>query len=270
VGRAKSRCEAALSDDVPIRLQKYLAECGVASRRKCEELITAGRVRINGVAARLGESVNPDVDDVLLDGERVARDTRVYVLLNKPKGVITSAQDTHDRRTVIDLLEGVRARVFPVGRLDLDVAGTLLLTNDGELGHRLTHPRFGVDKVYMAWVEGSMSEQTARELSAGVQLEDGWTAPARVEVLQYAPRKSTLVRITIHEGRKRLVKRMCAAVGHPVRDLYRVSFGGITAEELQPGEWRYLNPEEIKKLRDLTDSDESGAGPPKARQKSSR
>jgi pseudouridine synthase len=176
----------------------------------------------------------------------------VYVLLNKPKGVITTMQDTHDRRTVVDLLDGVRARVFPVGRLDLDVAGTLLLTNDGELGHRLTHPSYGVDKVYMAWVAGRMTKQTADRLGAGIPLDDGPTAPAKVEVLQYTPRNTTLVRITIHEGRKRLVKRMCAAVGHPVRDLYRVSFGGISAEDLQPGEWRYLNRDEVDKLRALT------------------
>ncbi len=234
-----------------IRLQKFLAECGVASRRKCEELIRAGRVTINGATAHLGESINPDVDAVALDGDGIARDKRVYVLLNKPKGVITSVQDTHDRRTVLDLLDGVDSRVFPVGRLDLDVAGTLLLTNDGELGHRLTHPRFGVDKVYMAWVAGRMTSKTADRLGRGIELDDGQTAPAKIEVLQYTPRNTSLVRITIHEGRKRLIKRMCAAVGHPVRDLFRVSFGGISAEDLQPGEWRYLNREEVAKLREI-------------------
>jgi len=233
-------------------LQKYLADCGVASRRKCEDLIRAGRVTINNAPATLGESVNPDVDAVSLDGERVATDKRVYVLLNKPKGVITTAQDTHNRETVIDLLAGVGARVFPVGRLDFDVGGTLLLTHDGDLSHKLTHPSFGVDKVYMAWVAGQMTEKTADRLRTGVKLDDGMTSPAAVELLQYSPRNATLIRLTIHEGRKRMVKRMCAAVGHPVRDLNRVSFGGISAEHLRPGEWRYLSRDEVEALRRAT------------------
>lgn len=243
---------AFIGQDVPVRLQKYLADCGVASRRKCEELIRAGRVTINGVPASLGESIHPEVDVVSLDGKRVLPDRRVYVLLNKPKGVITSVQDTHDRRTVIDLLNGVSARVFPVGRLDLDVGGTLLLTNDGDLSYRLTHPKFGVSKTYMAWVAGRMTEKTAERLAKGVILDDGPTAPAQVEILKYSPQNATLIRLTIHEGRKRMVKRMCAAVGHRVRDLHRVSFGGVSAENLRPGEWRYLSREEVAALRDAT------------------
>ncbi len=234
-----------------IRLQKYLAECGAGSRRRCEEFISAGRVTVNGAPATLGQSVESDADRITLDGELVVRDSKVYVVLNKPKGVITTAQDTHDRRTVIDLLEGVSARVFPVGRLDFDVAGTLLLTNDGELSHRLTHPSFGVDKVYMAWVEGRVAPGAVQKLCAGVELEDGRTAPATAAVLKQV-RDATLVRIVVHEGRKRLIKRMCAAVGHPVRDLFRVAFGGVSAEELQPGEWRYLRVEEVARLRQLT------------------
>ncbi len=234
-----------------VRLQKYLAECGAGSRRRCEEFISAGRVTVNGGAATLGQSVDPEADRITLDGDAVLRDSKVYVLLNKPKGVITTAQDTHDRQTVLEIVEGVRARVFPVGRLDLDVAGTLLLTNDGELSHRLTHPSYGVDKVYLAWVEGRATPATAQKLSEGVDLEDGHTAPAKVSVLKHA-QNATLLRLVIHEGRKRLVKRMCASVGHPVRDLFRVSFGGVSAEDLQPGEWRYLSAEEVAHLHKIT------------------
>lgn len=234
-----------------------MAECGAGSRRRCEEFISAGRVAVNGQPATLGQSVNCEVDAITLDGDPIVRDSKVYVLLNKPKGVITTAQDTHDRRTVLDLLAGVRARVFPVGRLDLDVAGTLLLTNDGELSHRLTHPSYGVDKVYLAWVEGRATQAAVKRLTEGVELEDGRTAPCKASILKHA-RNATLIRLVIHEGRKRQVKRMCAAVGHPVRDLFRVAFGGISAEALQPGEWRYLNADEVAQLRKMT---ELGNGP---------
>jgi 23S rRNA pseudouridine2605 synthase len=239
---------------VAVRLQKYLAECGAGSRRRCEAFISAGRVAVNGAPATLGQSINPEIDAVTLDGDPVVRDSKVYVLLNKPKGVITTAQDTHDRRTVLHLIEGVRARVFPVGRLDLDVAGTLLLTNDGELSHRLTHPSYGVDKVYLAWVDGRATQAAVQRLTEGVELEDGCTAPCLASILKLA-RNATLIRLVIHEGLKRQVKRMCAAVGYPVRDLFRVAFGGISAEALQPGEWRYLSADEVAALRKLTHLD---------------
>lgn len=241
-----------------VRLQKYLAECGAGSRRRCEEFISAGRVTVNGAQAAVGQSINPDIDAVQLDGDPVVPDSKVYVLLNKPKGVITTAQDTHDRRTVLQMLEGVRARVFPVGRLDLDVAGTLLLTNDGELSHRLTHPSYGVDKVYLVWVQGRATQTAVKRLTEGVDLEDGRTAPCTASILKHA-RNATLIRLVIHEGRKRQVKRMCAAVGHPVRDLFRVAFGDISAESLQPGEWRYLSAEEVAHLKKLTDLDDERA-----------
>ncbi len=241
-----------------VRLQKYLAECGAGSRRRCEEFISAGRVTVNGSRATIGQSVDPDADQVTLDGSPVLRNSKVYVVLNKPKGVITTAHDTHDRRTVLELLEGVRDRVFPVGRLDFDVAGTLLLTNDGELSHRLTHPSFGVDKVYLAWVEGRVTPAAVQKLCAGVELEDGRTSPAQAAILKHV-REATLVRIVVHEGRKRLIKRMCAAVGHPVRDLFRVAFGGVSAEELQPGEWRYLRAEEVERLRKITGMENGNA-----------
>ena len=233
---------------MPVRLQKYLAECGVASRRACEQLILAGRVKVNGTPAAIGCSIEPETDDILVDGKPLARDEKVYIVLNKPAGTVTTANDTHGRKTVLDCVKGSRARVFPVGRLDMDVEGVLLLTNDGELAHRLIHPSFEVEKIYHAWVRGMFSEEAGKRLERGVMLEDGMTAPAQVGVLRKS-QNSTLIQLTIHEGRKREVKRMCAEVGHPVRSLQRVAFGELRAYGLRPGEWRYLTPEEIAALR---------------------
>ena len=231
-----------------MRLQKYLAECGVASRRKAEALIAEGRVTVNGEPAIPGVSVDSADDRVCLDGHPVEPDEKVYIVLHKPEGVVTSAEDTHRRRTVIDCVRGARGRVFPVGRLDMDVSGTLLLTNDGELAYRMTHPKYQVDKEYLAWVKGVMSRETAKKLSRGVELDDGPTAPADVTVIKTSAH-SALVRLVIHEGRNRQVKRMCADVGHPVRSLRRVSVASIRVHGLIPGEWRYLDPGEITGLR---------------------
>ncbi|MDP7639238.1 MAG: pseudouridine synthase [Candidatus Hydrogenedentes bacterium] len=236
-----------------IRLQKFLAECGVASRRQAESYIAGGRVRVNGKVAAVGDKVDPGADTIELDGAPVNRDRKVYVVLHKPKGVVTSAKDTHKRRTVFDCLDGVTARVFPVGRLDMDVTGALLLTNDGLIAHRLAHPKFQVDKVYVAWVNGCVTAATAEALSEGIELDDGPTAPAKVTVLK-ANDDSSRIQLVIHEGRKRLVKRMCAAVGHPVRDLRRLAVGPIRADGLIPGEWRYLSEQEIATLKDVTAS----------------
>lgn len=234
-----------------LRLQKFLAECGVASRREAETIIAAGGVEVNGVPATLGDSVDPDTDVVTLNGEALLRDEKVYVVLHKPKGVVTSVKDTHDRKTVLDCVSGAPARIVPVGRLDMDVSGVLILTNDGELTYRLTHPSYEVDKVYLAWVGGVMSPETACELEQGITLDDGPTAPGSVRIVKTAV-DSTLIQLTIHEGRNRLVKRMCAAVGHPVHDLRRVSIGGVRIEGLSPGEWRYLSRDEVEALRALT------------------
>lgn len=239
---------------MPVRLQKYLADCGVASRRKCECIIQAGRVAVNDRIATIGDSVDPDVDVITLDHRPVVREKKFYVLLNKPEGTVTTVRDTHNRKTVLDSIQGVDARLFPVGRLDMDVSGALLLTNDGELGHRLAHPRYDVDKVYNAWVRGRVSDDTARQLEQGVELEDGRTAPAKVKVLKRTG-DATLLRLTVHEGRKRLVKRMCAAVGHPVQRLRRIAMAGINVRDLMPGEWRHLTDEEISRLRRLTKMD---------------
>ncbi|MGH9119847.1 MAG: pseudouridine synthase [Acidimicrobiales bacterium] len=230
--------------DVPgIRLQKVLAQAGWGSRRAGEELIAAGRVRVNGRVAVLGRRIDPDHDRVEVDGVPLTvRPGRVYYLLNKPTGVVTTASDTHARPTVFGLVP-TQPRVFSVGRLDQDTEGLLLLTNHGELAHRLTHPSFGVEKEYVAEVEGSPSRGALRRLREGVVLEDGPTAPAKVSLA--AP---NLLRLVIHEGRKRQVRRMCEAVGHPVLRLVRTRIGPITDHRLRPGEWRDLDPDEVRAL----------------------
>ncbi len=226
------------------RLQKVLAACGWGSRRVCEDLIAAGRVTVNGGIAVLGRRVDPDHDRVEVDGVPVGvRPGLVYYLLNKPSGVVTTASDTHGRPTVIDLVPR-DPRVFPVGRLDLDTEGLLLLTNDGELAQWLTHPSHGVDKEYLVDVEGgAVSAGALRSLRTGVELDDGVTAPAQVS--QPSP---GVLRITIHEGKNRQVRRMCEAVGHPVRRLVRVRIGSLSDRTLRPGTWRQLSAAEVKVL----------------------
>jgi 23S rRNA pseudouridine2605 synthase len=241
-----------------------LAECGAASRRKSEAFIEAGRVRVNGQPAELGMSVTPGRDSVTLDGEPVERDKKVYVILNKPQGVVSTASDPQGRPTVTNLLEGLETRVFPVGRLDIDVGGALILTNDGELANRLMHPRYEVEKVYMAWVKGAPAPKAITQLERGVKLDDGPTAPAKARVMKRDPRNhTTLLRLVIHEGRKHEVKRMLEAVGHPVVKLERGSVGGVTAKGLKPGQWRVLTPQEIDRLRRATERDPRRNRPPR-------
>ena len=225
-----------------MRLNAYLARAGVASRRGAEELIRAGRVTVNGEEAGLATFVERN-DRVEVDGRAVEPEPLTYVLLHKPAGVVTTARDPQGRPTVVGLVAHER-RVVPVGRLDADTTGALLLTNDGPLAHRLMHPRYEVDKVYEADVEGVVSEDELAALAEGVDLEDGRTAPARARLL--AP---SLVELTIHEGRKHQVKRMLAAVGHPVRRLHRRSYAGLDLGSLEAGEWRELEPEEVAALR---------------------
>ncbi len=205
---------------------------------------------MDGNQAKVGDSIDPETDGVLFDGQPLQPDRPVHVLLNKPRGVVTSVKDPQRRKTVMDCVTGVNARVFPVGRLDLDVEGALLLTNDGELAYRLTHPKHQVDKVYLAWVEGVMTPAKAAHLEKGVLLNDGETAPAEAVILQRGS-SSTLVQLVLREGRKREVKRMCAAVGHPVQELRRVSIGNVRVRGLKPGEWRYLSDSEVRQLRTL-------------------
>jgi 23S rRNA pseudouridine2605 synthase len=233
-------------------LQKILAQAGYGSRRACEQLILQGRVRINGqVVTQLGVQADPQCDVIEVDGKRVQlSEEHTYILLPKPAGVVTTRRDAHAARTVMDLLQGVSAAVFPVGRLDADTTGALLLTDDGELAYRLTLPRYGVPKTYLVEVRGEVGEEALRRLREGVLLEDGMTAPAQVQKVRYlAGRGTTLLRLTIHEGRKRQVKRMCMAVGHPVVRLHRERFGHLTLHQLPVGAWRYLTDEEIVALR---------------------
>jgi 23S rRNA pseudouridine2605 synthase len=225
-----------------VRLNAYLARAGVASRRGAEELIRAGRVRVNGEPGSLTTFVEAG-DRVELDGAELTPEPLAYVLLHKPAGVVTTAHDPQGRPTVVGLV-GHPQRVVPVGRLDADTTGALLLTNDGALAHALAHPRYEVDKVYEADVEGEPSDDALRRLAEGVELEDGLTAPARVRRL--GPSRVELV---LHEGRKHQVKRMLEAVGHPVRRLHRPRYAGLDLEGLAPGEWRELTSAEIAALR---------------------
>ena len=229
-----------------VRLQKLLAQAGFGSRRVCDELIATGRVLVNGTPAVPGKRVNPYTDTVAVDDVEVSvLPDLVYYLLNKTTGVVTTATDTHDRPTVLDNLPP-EPRVFPVGRLDMDTEGVLVITNDGPLAHRLTHPSFGVPKTYMAQVKGNPSPACLRQLRQGVELSDGITAPAKVSLL-----KPNMLRITVHEGRNRLIRRMCEQVGHPVLRLVRYKFGPLTTGKLAPGEWRLLTNSEIKELRGI-------------------
>jgi 23S rRNA pseudouridine2605 synthase len=225
-----------------MRLNAYLARAGVASRRKADELIVAGRVTVNGEPGQLNTFVSGD-DVVEVDGRAVAKQRLTYVLLHKPAGVVTTARDSRGRPTVVALVEH-EARVVPVGRLDADTTGALLLTNDGPLSHRLAHPRYEVDKVYDVEVEGTPSDATLRRLADGVQLDDGMTAPA--DVRRLGPSR---IELTLHEGRKHQVKRMCEAVGHPVRRLHRSRYASLTLDGLAPGAWRELTRDEVETLR---------------------
>ena len=232
-----------------MRLNAFLARTGVASRRGSDALIESGRVEVNGVVAELGANV-ADGDTVTLDGLSLAPQAPVYVLLHKPAGTITTARDPQGRPTVIELVQRDE-RLFPVGRLDSDTTGALLMTNDGVLAHRLAHPRFGVDKTYVAVVAGVPSRATLARLESGVELDDGVTAPARARVL--APRNAdATVELVLHEGRKHQVKRMLAALGHPVRSLHRARYATLTLEGLEPGQWRELSEAELGELRQLT------------------
>lgn len=225
------------------RLQKVLARAGLGSRRVCEILIADGRVTVDGEPAVLGRRVAPASARVEVDGVSIGvRPGLVHYLLNKPAGVVTTAKDPQGRPTVLELVP-TEPRVFPVGRLDLDTEGLLLLTNDGDLAHRLTHPSFGVDKEYLAHVQGDPQPGAIRQLRAGVQLADGVTAPATVSRLAEG-----LLRLTIHEGRNRQVRRMCEAVGHPVVRLVRVRIGPLVDRNLAPGSWRPLEVGEVRGL----------------------
>jgi 23S rRNA pseudouridine2605 synthase len=225
-----------------VRLNAYLARAGVASRRKADDLIKAGRVLVNGEPGQLNTFVQA-TDRVEVDGREVAKQKLAHLLLYKPAGIVTTASDPHGRPTVVQLVPN-EPRIVPVGRLDADTTGALLLTNDGPLAHRLAHPRYGVEKVYEVDVEGEPDDAALEQLAAGVELDDARTAPAKVRRL--GPAK---LELTLHEGRKHQVKRMCEAVGHPVLRLHRSRYAGLTVEGLEPRQWRDLEPSEIARLR---------------------
>ncbi len=241
------------------RLQKILASAGVASRRASEELIQAGRVSVNGqVVTELGAKADPSTDEIRVDGKPLAHvEEKAYFALYKPTGYITSKSDPRNRRTVMTLAPEVPG-LHPVGRLDYDTSGLLLMTNDGDFTLALTHPRYGVPKTYEAWVQGHPSERILQRLREGVRLEDGWTSPAQVVSLGASGPESR-VRITLHEGRNRQVRRMFAAVGHPVAKLKRLSVGPISLEGLKPGDIRPLTDQEIVALKQQSRHEEAGS-----------
>jgi 23S rRNA pseudouridine2605 synthase len=237
--------------DVPggVRLQKVLAAAGVGSRRYCEELIGAGRVEVDGeVVRRFGARVDPKHQVIRVDGRRIpAREDLVYVALNKPAGVLTSMSDSRGRKTMTDLLGDIAERLFHVGRLDYDTEGLMLLMNDGELAHRLAHPRFGVPKTYLAEVPGPVPKDLGRHLISGIELEDGVASADKFRVVEQVGGRA-LVEITLHEGRKHIVRRMLAAAGHPVSRLVRTQVGPVSLGALRPGTTRPLTTKEVGDL----------------------
>lgn len=232
-----------------IRLQKYLADCGVASRRKCEELILQGKVSINGKKViELGVKVTSGKDKVYLEGKEVRPENkRIYIMLNKPEGYITTAREQFDRPSVMDLLKGVEQRVFPVGRLDKDTSGLLLLTNDGEYSYALTHPKHHIKKMYVAEIRGIPDSQKLDKFRKGLRIEDYTTQPAEIRIVS-SGKKTSIVEITIYEGRNRQVKKMCSTIGHPVISLKRIAVGNLQLGDLPVGRWRYLKGFELKLL----------------------
>ncbi|WP_026326851.1 pseudouridine synthase [Paenibacillus ginsengihumi] len=233
------------------RLQKVLAEAGVASRRKSEEMIRAGRVEVNGQIVRdMGVKVDPKQDAIKVDGRPIRQEKKVYVLFNKPKGVITSASDPEGRKTVASFFTNIRERIYPVGRLDYDTEGLLLLTNDGEFAHLLTHPKHHVPRTYLATVKGVPHGTKLDKLRSGIELEDGMTSPAEAEYYDIdLDKNEAVIQVTIYEGRNRQVRRMFEAIGHPVQKLKRIKFGPILLAGLPRGKYRHLTAEEIKELR---------------------
>lgn len=240
------------------RLQKFLSRAGVASRRTAETMITAGRVQVNGKKVTvLGSKVDPEVDQVTVDGRQVTvADERTYLLLYKPPNVVTTLKDPQGRPTVADFLDENAGRVFPIGRLDYDAEGALLLTDDGDLANKLMHPKFGVERTYLAKVKAIPSDTALEKLRGGVRLEDGMATPKQVERYEQAE-KNTWLKLVVTEGRPHLIKRMCAAIGHPVLRLFRPSHAGINLGGLRPGQVRKLHPSEIEIVKKVAAGEEA-------------
>lgn len=234
------------------RLQKVMAHAGIASRRKSEEIIESGRVTVNGeVVKELGTKVTNN-DQISVDGVPIERETKIYVLLNKPRETISTVDDDKNRDTVVELIQGVEERIYPVGRLDWDTTGALLLTNDGDLSFKLTHPSFEFPKTYVVKAKGQMQKKDAARLARGIRLDGVKTAPAKVSILSYdRTTNTTMARITLHEGKNHQVKNMFKEIGYPVEKLTREQFGFLTTDGLQSGEWRFLTPHEVRKLEHM-------------------
>lgn len=237
-----------------MRINKYIASCGVASRRKAEELIISGRVTINGeLITELSTTVDETKDIVEVDGLPINQEEKkVYILLNKPEGYITTVKDQFDRPSVLDILKDVEERVYPVGRLDYETSGLLILTNDGDLTYKLTHPKHEVEKTYLAMVNGIISPEEKRRFENGLQIEDYTTAKAKLKIVKADEEKNySVCKITIHEGRNRQVRKMCKAIGHPVRNLRRIQMGRINIRGLEVGEYRNLTEDEVRYLKSV-------------------
>lgn len=231
-----------------MRIQKFLAHSGVASRRKAEELIGMGKVKINGIKAKIGQTIDPSVDKVLVDGKAIQPEKLEYYLVNKPAGIVSTVNDPENRKTVMSILPPEHARVYPVGRLDFDSEGLMLLTNDGELAYRLTHPKFNIDKVYKVLVRGNPTIESLNKLEKGVFLGDGKTSPAKIDKSENAQDGNAWLTITIHEGKKRQVRRMFEHIGHPVQKLIRTEIGFLKLNDLKTGQLRGLTKEEYAKI----------------------
>jgi pseudouridine synthase len=235
-----------------MRLQKYIAMSGLTSRRKAEELILQGRVKVNGqVINQLGRTVDPEKDIVMVDGKVIhIENNKIYIMLNKPKGYVTTLKDKHSDKIVLDLVKGIRERIFPIGRLDKDTTGLLLMTNDGDLAFKLTHPKHVVWKEYIATVKGIPDNKKIQNLREGVVIDGRRTSPAYVEIIK-RDKNFTILKIKIYEGRNRQIRKMCNAIGHPVIELKRVAIGDVRLGNLEIGKWRYLTKKEIDYLKNV-------------------
>ncbi|MBS6509532.1 MULTISPECIES: pseudouridine synthase [Paraclostridium] len=237
-----------------MRINKYIASCGIASRRKAEELIIENRVKVNGkIVNELSFQINEAEDKVEVDGKTIGLEEElVYIMLNKPEGYVTTVKDQFDRKSVIDLVKGVGARVYPIGRLDYETSGLLLLTNDGDLTYKLTHPKHEVDKTYVATVKGIPNESEINNFEKGLYIEDYKTAPAKIKIVKKNIEKNYAVcEIKIHEGRNRQVRKMCRAINHPVMNLRRKAMGKIVLKDVEIGQYRYLTNDEVNYLKKL-------------------
>ncbi|WDV48229.1 pseudouridine synthase [Clostridiaceae bacterium M8S5] len=234
-----------------MRLQKYLALCGIASRRKSEQLIIDGKVKVNGeTVTTLGTKINPQTDKVSVNNKDIIYEEKVYIMLNKPEKYITSASDQFDRPTVLDLIDLIEKRIYPVGRLDYNTSGLLLLTNDGQLTYKLTHPKHNIWKKYIAKVKGIPTEQEMKKFKTGLKIDNYTTSKAKIKIIE-TKEKNSVLEIQIKEGRNRQVRKMCEAINHPVKKLKRVSVGDIHIGNLELGEWRFLTDKELRYLEQL-------------------